>query len=194
MEKFFFMESVLRLISQGKFFNKAFAFALRVIAVAVAFAGLVAWIFSWKTIFGFSATGIIGGIVFQLFYVIAIYTVVHTLLLRSQNIDNLPEAEYTVIPIASITFKLMGEAYAGFVAVISVAGGIFTWLAGKEVKATFGLMTPMIPHFGDVSFLGGLVFCLGGILVAFSVLVLFYFLSESVIVMVDIARNTKMHR
>ncbi len=43
MGSYLFMESVLQLIAQGTFFRKAFAVILRVLAIVVIIAGLVAW-------------------------------------------------------------------------------------------------------------------------------------------------------
>lgn len=194
MEKYLFMKPVLEWLSHGKLLNKTFAMAIRILAVAIGFAALVGWIVAWKTVFGLSPLAMIGGIVFQVLYVVAVYIVVHTLLIRSVNISALPETEYTVIPIVSICFRLIGEIYAGFVTVMAVAGGIFTWFAGSSITEVFQSLTPFVPHFGDESLLGGLSFMVGGLLSSFGMLILMYFLSESVVVMVDLARNMKVTR
>jgi hypothetical protein len=197
MEKYLFMEKVLEKISQGQFFRKAFAIALQILAVVIATAALVAWITIWKSISGsgYSAEAIFGIIIFQLLFVIAIYMVVHILLIRSGNINALPDSEYTVIPIVSITFKLLGEIYASFVTVISVAGGILTWFIGSSAFYMIKRSAPLAPSYGSgEGFWGGIVFMAGGLLSAFVGLVLFYFLAEAVIVLVDIAKNIKMTR
>lgn len=194
MEKYLFMKPVLEWLSHGKLLNKAFAMALRVLAVAIGFAALVGWIVAWKTVFGLGPLAMIGGIIFQVLYIVAVYIVVHTLLIRAGNIGVLPETEYTVVPIVSICLRLIGEIYAGFVTVMAVAGGIFTWFAQSSITEVFRSMTPFVPHFGDESLLGGLSFLVGGLLSSFGMLVLMYFLSESVVVMVDLARNMKVTR
>ena len=195
MEKYFFMETVLEKISQGQFFRKAFAVALQILAVAIATVALVAWITVWKSISGYSAEAIFGIIIFQLLFVIAVYMVVHILLIRAGNINALPDSEYTVIPIVSITLKLFGEIYASFVTVISVAGGILTWFIGSSALYMIKSSAPLVPSYGNgEGFWGGLVFMAGGLFSAFVGLVLFYFLAEAVIVLVDIAKNIKMTR
>jgi hypothetical protein len=197
MEKYFFMEKVLAKISQGQFFRKAFAVALQILAVVIALAALVAWITVWKSISGsgYSAEAILGIIFFQLLFVIAVYMVVHILLIRAGNINALPDSEYTVIPIVSITFKLFGEIYASFVTVISIAGGILTWFIGSSAFYMIKSSAPLVPSYGNgEGFWGGLVFMAGGLFSAFVGLVLFYFLAEAVVVLVDIAKNIKMTR
>ena len=192
MEKYFFMEAVLQKISQGQFFRKAFAVALQILAVLIAIAALVAWITVWKSISEFSAEAIVGIIIFQLLFVIAVYMVVHILLIRAGNINALPDSEYTVIPIVSITLKLFGEIYASFVTVISVAGGILTWFIGSSAFYMIKKSAPLVPSYGSgEGFVGGLVFMVGGLFSAFVGLVLFYFLAEAVVVLVDIAKNIK---
>lgn len=46
-------------------------------------------------------------------------------------------------------------------------------------------------YFGGVSFTGGVIFIVSGLLLVFFELVFFYLLSEPTIVVVEIARNTK---
>lgn len=192
MEKYFFMEAVLEKISQGQFFRKAFAVALQIMAVVIVTAALVAWIIVWKSISGYSAEAIFGIIIFQLLFVIAVYMVVHILLIRAGNINALPDSEYTVIPIVSITLKLFGEIYASFVTVISIAGGILTWFIGSSALYMIKGSAPFVPSYGNgEGFWGGLVFMVGGLFSAFVGLVLFYFLAEAVVVLIDIAKNIK---
>lgn len=195
MEKYLFMKPVLQLISQGYFFRKAFAMFLRALAVVTVIAGLVAWVMIWKAISGQSASQVLGIIIFQILFIIAIYMVVHVLLIRAEDIAELPDADYTVIPIVSVSLKLCGEVYACFMAVFSLAGGILIWFIGGDAFYFIRKATGFMPGFGHGSdFLGGLIFIVGGWLVAFFVLVVFYFLAETVVVIADIAKNTKITR
>jgi len=191
VEKYFFMKRVLDLISQGNFFTKVFSIALRVAAVVAALAGLVGFVSGWKIVFEMPAAGILGGIIFQALFVVAIYMVVHTLIIRANDIAGLPVTDFTVIPIASIFLKLVGEVYACFTATIAVGGGILMWFAEGYGGYLLRRVIPFMPSFGGESFLGGIVFILGGVLLAFFVLLFFYLMSESIVVMVEIAKNTK---
>lgn len=192
MEKYFFMKPVLQYISEGKFFRKTVAIALRVLAIAIAFASLVGWMVKWKFVFSLPVNGIIGGIIFQLLMVVAVYMVVHVMMIRAINIERLPESEYTVIPIVSHCLKLLGEIYASFLVVTAVAGGLYIWMTGRNAgRDLLGIIAPLAPAFHDLTFLGGVRFILTSATMAFVTLLCSYFLSEAVIVMVDIARNTR---
>ena len=195
MEKYLFMKPVLQLISQGDFFRKAFAMFLRALAVVTVIAGLVVWVMVWKSLSGATVLLVLGIIIFQILFVIAIYMVVHALLIRADDITKLPNADYTVIPIVSVALKLCGEIYACFMAVISLAGGILIWFIGSNAFYFIRKSTIFMPGYGSGSdFLGGLIFIVGGWLIAFFVLAVFYFLAETVVVLVDIAKNTKITR
>lgn len=197
MKKNFSLESVLQLISQGDVCRKAFAVALRVLAVLIAVAGFVSWMSAWKFAARAHFAELAGIIIFQLFFVIAIYLVVHTLFIRSRDIAELPETEFHIIPIASIFLKLIGEIYACFVTAISVGGGILIWfMKGRTLyllKKTAPL--PLVPGLGGgEGFLGGLLFIAAGLFMAFFVLAFFYFLAELIAVMADAAQNIKITR
>ena len=195
MEKYLFMKPVLQLISVGHFFRKAFAVFLQILAVVIAIAGLVSWVGVWKSVAGQDASLILGIIIFQLFFVIAVYMVVHTIFIRAEDISELPDTDYTVIPIVSISLKLCGEIYACFAAVLAIAGGVLIWFIDGNAFYFIRKSSPFMPSFGYSSdFLGGLTFMVGGWLVAFLVLVGFYFLAETVVVIIDIAKNTKIIR
>jgi hypothetical protein len=192
MKEFLFMKPVLQFISEGKFFRKTVAVALRILAITIAFASLVGWIVKWQFVFSLPVTGIIGGIIFQLLMAVAVYMVIHIALIRAGNIERLPEAEYTVIPIVALCLKLLGEIYASFLAVTAIAGGLYIWMTNRNVgKDLLGVVAQMVPTISDLSFIGGVKFILSGATMAFISLLVSYFLSEMVIVMVDIARNTR---
>lgn len=192
MEKYLFIKPLLQIISEGKFFRKTVAVALRVLAITVAFAGLVGWIVKWQFVFSLPVTGIIGGIIFQLLMVVAAYMVIHIILIRAGNIERLPESEYMVIPIVALCIKLLGEIYASFLGITAVAGGLYIWMTGRNSgKDLLGVLAPLVPAAGDLSFIGGVKFILSGATMVFITLLVSYFLSEVVIVMVDIARNTR---
>jgi hypothetical protein len=195
MEKYLFMKPFLALISEGQFFRKAFAIVLQILAVVIAIAGLVSWIIGWKSISGYSAEATVGIIIYQLFFVIAVYMVIHSLLIRAADIKALPDTDYTVIPIVSICLKLAGEIYACFIVAMSIGGGLLIWFVESDAMYLIKKSAPFVPGFGGgQGFWGGLVFMFGGIFTAILALVIFYFLSEAVMVMADTAKNIKTTR
>jgi hypothetical protein len=193
MEKYFFMKKVLELVAQDRFFKKAFSIALQILALIIALVSLVAWISVWKSVSGYSAEAILGIIIYQLFFVIAVYIVVHTLLIRANDIGMLPESDYRIIPIVSVCLKLTGEVYAGFMAVLSIGGGFLFWFLGGSAEYLINKSIFPVHIFGSgEGFWGGLVFMFGGLFTALFVLVVFYFMGEIVVVMADSARNLKI--
>jgi hypothetical protein len=195
MDSYLFMESVLQLIAQGKFFRKAFTVVLQALAIVVSIAGLVVWMSMWKFAARAPFVVLLGIVIFQLLFVLALYMVAHTLFIRARDIAQLPDEEFYVIPIAAIALKLIGEVYASFVAVMSVASGILIWLMRGYAFSLVKMAAPFVPRLGNgEGFVGGLLFMGGGLFAAFVVLVLTYFLAEAVLVMAESARNLKITR
>ncbi len=193
------MRRLLDLISHGKIFSQVFATILRVAAVVNVVGGLVLWIIIWKGIFSLGFFGILGGLILQLFFVVAVYATTHILILRARDVANLPEADFTVIPIVALLMRLFGELYAAAAIIMSLGGGIFLWFGGNTLGAlgAGGLNLFSLPFLGDLGlpgFVAGLVIMVGGVVWAFLVLTFFYFLSESTVVLVDIARHARALR
>ena len=194
MGSLLFMKPVLNTVAQGKLFSKVVATILRILAIIAVIAGVVSWIGAWALVFHLPALGVFGGIIFQLIYVIAIYMVVHVILIRAAEIAKFNGADYKVIPIIAIFLKLVGETFAAFVVPLSIGGGILIWLAGYSAFDMIGCFAECTPYLGGGIFLAGLLMMIFGVLISFLVLMYCYFLSEFTIVFVDIARNTKVGR
>ncbi len=191
MKDYLFIPHLLNLIARPRFFNRAVAISVRAAAAVIVLVGLVPFFQASKIIFNLPASGILGGILFQLFYIVAIYSVVHAFIIRADDIENLPGSEFNTITLMSVLLQLIGEAYAAFVSLIAVGGGIFIWFTAKGIDKLLSPVPKFLPNFGDASFMGGIQFMIGGIFVAIVVLVLFYFLSELMILLVRVAKNSR---
>jgi hypothetical protein len=193
IEKYMVMRPVLALIAEGLVFRKLYGIILKILAALTGIGGLYFWIRVWIALFSWNSAGfIISGIFFELVFIGLMYAVIHILLIRAQDIEKLPETGYTIIPIMSISFKLLGEIYACLFAFIGICGSIFIWIAGASITELFPIsnfMPMAIP--GEIGFWGGLISLISGIMGAFGILVLFYFLAELIIVLVDIATSLK---
>jgi hypothetical protein len=196
MKSLLFMENVIEQLSQGKVLRTLFMWFLRILAAALVLIVLVGWIPRWKAVSGMSADAIIGFVLFQLIALAAAALAVHILVIRSRNIKAITDSEYTVIPILSVFFKAIGEVYACFAALLSIGGGLFIWFGGRQagILRHFGFGIPTIQWGSTGGFLGGLLTIVGGCLAAFLVLMLFYWIAESLILGVDIAHNTRSLR
>ncbi len=193
LEKYMIMRPVLALISQGMIFRRLCGIILKIVAAFAGIGGLVLWIFGWKAIFTSGSAGIIiGGIIVEVLFVGLTYAIIHILLIRANDIENLPETGYSMIPIISVSLKLLGEIYASLLAFFGIAGAIFTWIAGASITQLFRTsmyMPVSIPE--GFGFWGGLTSLLFGVIGSFGMLVFFYFLAELTVVLVDIATGLK---
>lgn len=194
-KQYLFIKPALELLSQGRVLKRIYSVILKVLAVLSGIGGLVAWIYGWKTIFASDDVGVIlGGIIVEVLLVVLVYALIHILVIRAGNIHDLPEAGYEIIPMISLSLKLAGELFACVIAFLGIGGGIFYWLAGGSLANFFQnpylFRIPEIGRLGSV-FANGLATIVLGILEAFGILVLFYFLAEITIIMVDMASSMK---
>lgn len=178
MENYFFMKTVLDWLAEPRRFNRLLAITLRTLAVLVVPFSLVTFFKAGKVIFALPANGILGGIVFQIFFVLAIYAVVHCLFIRARNIDNLPGGEFNIFPLAAILIRAAGEAMAAFISLVAVGGGIYVWFTGKGISTILNPPPKFLPLFGDTTFMGGIEFMVGGVLSAILVIVVAYLAAE----------------
>ena len=206
MQKYFFMPRVLKFIGEGTLFSRIFASALRVFAVLLSIGALVGWIQLWKLVFDMSGAAILGGVLFQAFFVVGVYMVVHTLWIRAADIQAIGKSEFTIIPIVSIFLRMLGEIYACISVAVGVGGGVlqlfagYSGLASRATRSIPGLgwqQSLLSGLFGDdttSSFISALLLMVGGAIGALFWLVWFYLASEFIVVLVDIARNTRALR
>jgi hypothetical protein len=193
MKKYLFMRSVLHTLSEGKIFRLAFTIALRVLAGVAVLVGLIAWLTMWKLVLSLSGAGLLGGVLFQALFCVAVYAATHAILIRANDIANLPEGELTLLPIAMIIIRLIGEVAAAFGVVVALAGGILIWFAGGSAGYLLSSV-PWMPNsssLGGETFIGGVLVIAIGVLGNFFALTFFYWLAELLGLSVNIARNVE---
>ena len=200
------MQTVLKFIGEGTLFSDVFASIIRVIAVLLSIGALIGWIQLWKLVFQMQGAAILGGFLFQVFFVVGVYMVVHILLIRAADIRAIGKSEFIIIPIVTILLRMLGEIYACIAVAIGVGGGVLQLFAGYSdlaYRATssipgIGLWQALLSgrFSGDStsSFVSAILLVVGGAIGAVFWLVLFYLASELVSVVVDIARNTRAIR
>ena len=241
MLKYFFMPRVLKFIGEGTLFSRIFASALRVFAVLLSIGALVGWIQLWKLVFvdswlfigswsmsirenielwmfAFDRRGaaILGGVLFQAFFLVGLYMVVHTLWIRAADIQAIGKSEFTIIPIVSIFLRMLGEIYACISVAVGIGGGVLQLFAGDSGLASRAtssipglgwqqsllsglgwqqsLLSGLFGGYTTSSFISALLLMVGGAIGALFWLVWLYLASEFIVVLVDIARNTRALR
>lgn len=178
MEKYFFMRPLLEMLASASFLRWLVAKTLRVAAALIVLFSLVAFFYAGKVIFELSPSGMLGGILFQACFIVAIYAVVHAFFIRARDIDRLDARIHTIFPMLSLLLKLAGEAMSVFIALVAVGGGVYVWFTGRSVATILNPMPVFLPAFGDTTFMGGIEFMVGGMLIAIALLLIFYALSE----------------
>lgn len=197
VSKIFFIPRMLEYISQGGLFRRIVATFLNVGAVISGIGWLVLAVLLTKGYFDFGGIAILGGLLAFPLALFAGYMVVHSLIVRARSIRELPQAEYTVIPIMSILLKLNGEL--GLIAGLAfgLQGMLLTWFLGQSPLSSFnpyggyGYGYSSSPAEG---FILGIVFLLGMVIYGFLALLVNYLFSELVVILADIAKDVRVMR
>jgi hypothetical protein len=189
------LDPILEALAQGKVIRTIIAAFLQVIGVCSVLGGIYLFIEIMKISFSeyMPTVGTIGGIILGLILLAAVGAVFQIMFYRARSIHSLPDSSFTVIPILSMMFRAVGEAYAAVLVCIGVGGCITIWFAGEYAGGILYEARRILPFDIErgVGFLDGVFFLILLAAVAFVSLVVFYFLAESIVAMVDIAKNTR---
>ncbi|UCH53911.1 MAG: hypothetical protein JSW09_03730 [Pseudomonadota bacterium] len=180
MEKLLFVRAVLTHLAEAKFFCRAAAWVIRISAALMVLYSLVTFFSVGKLIFTLPTTGILGGVLFEVFFVVAVYAAVHVLVLRAKEIEALPAHPYYALPLGAKLVQMLGETYAAFVTFVAVGGGLFVWFTNQSLSKVLNpLIRALFPGGrDDPSFMGGIAFVVTGILTALAVLILAYVIGQ----------------
>ena len=190
------MRPVLALLEQEQFLRRAVATTLKVGAALIILFSLTLFFSAGRLLFDLPPNGILGAVLFETFFVLAVYAAVHVLLIRARHIEQLPTGDYVALRMAPILLRTLAEAYAGFVSFVAIGAGLFVWFTNLSVeKVLFPAVRALFPSMReDASFMGGIEFMLSGILVAVIALVLAYVLAEAVSLLTRPARQPESAR
>jgi len=191
MDKILLLRPFIKMISEGKFFALFFSWVLRIQAALMVLGFLYGSFQMWSMMRGGVTFGLFVGLVIgQLLFAVLAFVLINILLVRADDINNLPlSTDYFVMPIIVIFVKMTGEIIGVFYAIMGIILGFGIWIMGGSG------VVPSIPGMGmfagNSGFLGGLIAIVGGPVLGFLLLSLFYFIGEQIGALVDIARNTK---
>jgi hypothetical protein len=180
IEKYLFMKPLLGLLAQGRFFRHVVAMAIRAGAALVVLFSLTTFFQAGKLTFELPAQGIPGAVLFEVLFVLGVYAVVHVMLIRARDVDQLSVNDFYAIPLGAILVRMLGEIYAVFVGLVSIGGGLFVWFTNQGVgKVLNPLVRALFPTMRDnPSFMGGIEFMVSGMLAGLGVLIAAYVVSE----------------
>lgn len=189
MGKHLFMQPILEWLARSGNFNRVVAVTMRSVAVLVVPLSLVTFFKAGKVIFDLPASEILGGIFFEMAYIVAIYCVVHGLFIRAQDVDRLTGERFNMFPLASIVIRSIGETGAAYLACISIGGGIYVWFTAKSIRTLLDPLPTLLPVFGGTNFIGGIQFMTAGLLSAVALLGMAYLLAEGMSLIHAVSRR-----
>lgn len=190
---FTFFRPVLEKLNDGNVIRASIAFALQALAVFTLLGGIVLLFLMLKEVFRLDTAGqTVGGLLFAVVLGGTFLAIYQILMYRARNVRELGDSRFTVIPIFSILFRILGESYAVLGLAIGVGGCLFIWFAQENPLFLISGIRTFFPSLSpEGTFLGGLLFLLYMSVASFVVLLLFYFIAEASLVLVDIARNIR---
>lgn len=184
------MRPVLTLLEQEQFLRRAVATTLKVGAALIILLSLTLFFSAGRLLFDLPPSGILGAVLFEVFFVLAVYAAVHVLLIRARNIEQLAAGDYVALRVAPLVLRALAEAYAGFVSLVAIGTGLFVWFTNLSVeKVLYPVVRALFPSMReDASFMGGIEFMLSGIFIAIGVLLIAYVVAEAISLLTRSAR------
>jgi hypothetical protein len=187
-----FFHPVLEALDRGNVIRTAVVYALRILGALTVLSGIFMLVEILKISFQLPTQGTVGGVLFALIFVVAIAAVTQILFYRADTVRDLGESPFTIIPIFSILFRTLGETFATWGVAMGLGGCLFVWVSGRNPVEMLPGLGQMLPTVSGGTFVDGLMFLVWTALASFAALVIFYFLAESTLVIVDIARNVRL--
>lgn len=192
---FLFMSRLIEYVSHGTLFRRIVAGFLVACGVLAAVGGVASGVVGFIGYVQFGGLAIFGGLLAMVLMFVAAYMWAHTYFIRARTVRDIPEGEYTVIPIMSVLLKMTGEL--AFVSLLSagVQGTLATWFMGSNpLGALGGYGGYGYGMTAGEGFIVGVVFLLGAAILGFVALLVYYLLSELVVILADIARDVRVIR
>ena len=187
LDKYYFMRPLLRWLASAGNFNHMIAIVLRAVGALVVPFSLVLFFKVGKVLFEQPVSQIPGGILFELFFVVAVYCVVHGLFIRADDVDRLPVGAHNMFRLAAVIARALGETTGAFVILVSVGSALYEWLTAKGIGTLLSLFPDHLPILGGSSFMGGIQLMAGGVVGGIAMLVLSYLIAEAFGLIADVA-------
>jgi hypothetical protein len=187
-----FFKPVLDALNDGKIIRSSISLGLQILGGLSLVGGVYLLVEMLKASFDLPTEGTIGGLLLSIVFIAAVLSVAQIFFYRATNVLELGESQFTVIPIFSILFRCFGEIYATLGVSIGIGGCLFIWLSKYNPLYLFGGIGQFFPSLSpEGTFLGGVFFLVYFALLSFVIIVVFYFLAELTVVLVDIAKNIR---
>lgn len=180
MEKYLIAPLLISKLGQDGGFRSCFSRLLKALAAVGAVAALIVFFIGWKEIFEMSSEAMIGGIIYQLTFVVTAYLAVHFTLLRAAEAKESAPGRPAALSVAAVVLKLAGEAWGFASALLGSGAAVYVWFAGREARVLLKKMAVFFPFLkaSPASFTAGAALIVQGLLYGALALLLGYLLSE----------------
>jgi hypothetical protein len=190
-QRYFFMGPLLERLGQPEFFSRLISIALRATAALIVLLSLTIVFKVGKITFDLTHDKVLGGILFEVFFALAVYAAVHAILIRARDIRAVKNGDAYSISVLILLLKLLGEAYCVFIGLTAIGSGLFVWFTGQNLANVLGpLLRALFPGVTDESsFMGGIEFMASGLLIGLAALVVAYAAAQALGLLTRPARN-----
>ncbi|OGI65697.1 MAG: hypothetical protein A2W18_14840 [Candidatus Muproteobacteria bacterium RBG_16_60_9] len=185
------MAPLLERVAQPAFLTRLVAVILRITAALVALLSLTIFFKVGKLTFDLPTNRVLGGILFEVFLVLAIYATVHVFVIRARDVEAVKPSDTYAISIVALLVKLAGEAYGAFMIFMSLGGGLFVWFTNQQIGNLLGpVVRALFPGaHDDATFMGGIQLIATGVLIGVGSLVCAYATAQVLSLLVRPPRN-----
>ncbi len=192
------LSSILDALGDGRIIRRTVTVALYVLGVLIAVAGAIGVLMtlSLTVRMGTTPDVMIGGVLYSMILAAATVAIFLVFWYRAEKVDQLGSSAFTVIPVMSIMFRLVGEVYAVALLALGIGGFILnlfgaTFISGSNPFSSAPLLSGWTGA-TTIGLVGGLTTLALAALGAFAILLIFYFFAEAILIAADIARNVQL--
>jgi hypothetical protein len=188
---------VLDSLSNGKVARLVFLSFLRIggTVAAVFFVFLLVLLLKWS-FQAESSQSTFAGLALALVLAVGFLGVVYVFFYRAETVSKLKDPHYSIIPAVSVLLRAAGEISVMLGISIGLGGCVFIWLAKANPLGLIGRLTGVLPFVPPAAtwlggFVGGLIFLAYFLVQSIVVVTACYFLAEALVVLTEIAANTR---
>ncbi len=188
----------MRALSDGRLFRHGFSLLLRLLAIVLAIVLVGESIEVWKNHQNSPLTAVSSVVLagLQILVILAAWLALHTLVVRARQARGIHDHQYTLLPLASLLLRLMGELAALCVITRSWMEGVLQVTDGPRLHAIVQL--PPFPSFAPDALRELLAqshaaweWLAIGMVAGFIILAVAYLLAESITLLIDLSRNVR---
>lgn len=193
MSNLLLLAPLLEKISKGDFFKVIFEWFFRVLAAVTAVSVIWTSWQVWSNIPSGSMTAKVffGVLLTQIFIIAAGFVMINIFWIRAGSVKALPAVKvYPLSPVIAVCMRAFGEAAAVIYVISGLAMGLMIFIMGPQAALFIQLALPGIPGISGLAS-SGIVMIFAGFVSGFLVLAFSYYISELMLALTDIARNTK---